>query len=99
MAFGYRDVTAPRQADGSRSGRGEWQDHTPALVSESRRCARNRPGLTRAHPSGLSRCFDERGVQVKQGLGRPEGVAKINVSLAHEEALIGYDAARVTATS
>jgi len=35
---------------------------------------------------------------IKKGLGRTEGVAEVNVSLAHEEALIAYDAAKVTAT-
>jgi Cu+-exporting ATPase len=34
---------------------------------------------------------------IKKGLGRTEGVAEVNVSLAHEEALIAYDAAEVTA--
>jgi len=34
---------------------------------------------------------------IKKGLGRTEGVAEVNVSLAHEEALIAYDATRVTA--
>jgi heavy metal translocating P-type ATPase len=34
---------------------------------------------------------------IKKGLGRSEGVAEVNVSLAHEEALIAYDAAKVTA--
>ena len=34
---------------------------------------------------------------IKKGLGRTEGVAEVNVSLAHEEALIAYDAAKVTA--
>jgi len=33
---------------------------------------------------------------IKKGLGRTEGVAEVNVSLAHEEALIAYDAAKVT---
>jgi len=37
MPFGHRDVTARREADGVLSGRRELQDHTPALVSESRR--------------------------------------------------------------
>jgi len=36
---------------------------------------------------------------IKKGLGRTEGVAEVNVSLAHEEALIAYDAAKVTATA
>ncbi len=35
---------------------------------------------------------------IKKGLGRTEGVAEVTVSLAHEEALIAYDAAKVTAT-
>jgi heavy metal translocating P-type ATPase len=35
---------------------------------------------------------------IKKGLGRSEGVAEVNVSLAHEEALIAYDSAKVTAT-
>jgi len=35
---------------------------------------------------------------IKKGLGRTEGVAEVNVSLAHEEALIAYDAAKVTGT-
>ncbi len=35
---------------------------------------------------------------IKKGLGRTEGVAEVNVSLAHEEALIAYDAVKVTAT-
>jgi cation transport ATPase len=34
---------------------------------------------------------------IKKGLGRTAGVAEVNVSLAHEEALIAYDPARVTA--
>ncbi len=33
---------------------------------------------------------------IKKGPGRTEGVAEVNVSLAHEEALIAYDAAKVT---
>jgi cation transport ATPase len=36
---------------------------------------------------------------IKKGLGRIEGVAGVNVSLAHEEALITYDPSRVTATA
>jgi len=32
---------------------------------------------------------------IKKGLGRTEGVSEVNVSLAHEEALIAYDAAKV----
>ncbi len=35
---------------------------------------------------------------IKKGLGRTAGVAEVNVSLAHEEALIAYDAAKVTST-
>ena len=35
---------------------------------------------------------------IKKGLGRTEGVSEVNVSLAHEEALIAYDAATVTPT-
>jgi heavy metal translocating P-type ATPase len=35
---------------------------------------------------------------IKKGLGRTAGVAEVNVSLAHEEALIAYDPVRVTAT-
>ncbi len=34
---------------------------------------------------------------IKKGLGRTEGVAEVNVSLAHEEALIAFDPSRVTA--
>ena len=34
---------------------------------------------------------------IQKGLGRTEGVAEVNVSLAHEEALIAYDPSRVTA--
>ena len=33
---------------------------------------------------------------IKKGLGRTEGVDEVNVSLAHEEALIAYDPSRVT---
>ncbi len=33
---------------------------------------------------------------IKKGLGRTDGVAEVNVSLAHEEALITYDPSRVT---
>ncbi len=33
---------------------------------------------------------------IKKGLGRTGGVAEVNVSLAHEEALITYDPSRVT---
>jgi len=33
---------------------------------------------------------------IKKGLGRTAGVAEVNVSLAHEEALIAYDRAKVT---
>ena len=33
---------------------------------------------------------------IKKGLGRTDGVAEVNVSLAHEEALITYDPGRVT---
>ncbi len=33
---------------------------------------------------------------IKKGLGRTEGVSEVNVSLAHEEALINYDPAQVT---
>ncbi len=36
---------------------------------------------------------------IKKGLGRTDGVAEVNVSLAHEEALIAYDPSRVTATT
>lgn len=36
---------------------------------------------------------------IQKGLGRTEGVAEVNVSLAHEEALIAYDSSRVTATT
>jgi heavy metal translocating P-type ATPase len=36
---------------------------------------------------------------IKKGLGRTDGVAEVNVSLAHEEALIVYDRRRVTATT
>ena len=36
---------------------------------------------------------------IKKGLGRTDGVAEVNVSLAHEEALIAYDPARVTAAT
>jgi heavy metal translocating P-type ATPase len=36
---------------------------------------------------------------IKKGLGRTDGVAEVNVSLAHEEALITYDLSRVTATT
>jgi len=36
---------------------------------------------------------------IKKGLGRTDGVAEVNVSLAHEEALITYDPSRVTATT
>ena len=35
---------------------------------------------------------------IKKGLGCTEGVAEVHVSLAHEEALIAYDAAKVTPT-
>ncbi len=35
---------------------------------------------------------------IKKGLGRTEGVSEVHVSLAHEEALIAYDAAQVTPT-
>ncbi|MBI4638625.1 MAG: cation-translocating P-type ATPase, partial [Candidatus Rokubacteria bacterium] len=35
---------------------------------------------------------------IRKGLGQSEGVAEVNVSLAHEEALIAYDAAKVTPT-
>jgi heavy metal translocating P-type ATPase len=33
---------------------------------------------------------------IKKGLGRTDGVAEVNVSLAHEEALVAYDPSRVT---
>jgi heavy metal translocating P-type ATPase len=33
---------------------------------------------------------------IRKGIGRMDGVAAVNVSLAHEEALIAYDATRVT---
>jgi Cu+-exporting ATPase len=33
---------------------------------------------------------------IKKGLGRTDGVTEVNVSLAHEEALITYDPSRVT---
>ncbi len=36
---------------------------------------------------------------IKKGLGRVEGVSEVNVSLAHEEALISYDPARVAPTT
>jgi heavy metal translocating P-type ATPase len=36
---------------------------------------------------------------IRKGLGRTEGVAEVNVSLAHEEALIAYDPSRVTPTA
>ncbi len=36
---------------------------------------------------------------IKKGLGRTDGVAEVNVSLAHEEALIAYDPRRVTAAT
>ncbi len=36
---------------------------------------------------------------IKKGLGRTDGVADVNVSLAHEEALIAYDPTRVTAAT
>jgi len=36
---------------------------------------------------------------IKKGLGRTDGVAEVNVSLAHEEALITYDPSRVTPTA
>ncbi len=36
---------------------------------------------------------------IKKGLGRTAGVAEVNVSLAHEEALIAYDPSRVSATA
>ena len=36
---------------------------------------------------------------IKKGLGRTDGVAEVNVSLAHEEALIAYDPSRVMATT
>ncbi len=36
---------------------------------------------------------------IKKGLGRTEGVAEVNVSLAHEEALIAYDPSRVTSAT
>ena len=36
---------------------------------------------------------------IKKGLGWTDGVAEVNVSLAHEEALITYDPSRVTATT
>ncbi len=36
---------------------------------------------------------------IKKGLGRMDGVAEVNVSLAHEEALITYDAGRVGAAA
>jgi heavy metal translocating P-type ATPase len=36
---------------------------------------------------------------IKKGLGRTDGVAEVNVSLAHEEALISYDPSLVTATT
>jgi copper chaperone CopZ len=32
---------------------------------------------------------------IKKGLGRMEGVSEVNVSLAHEEALVVYDPERV----
>ncbi len=32
---------------------------------------------------------------IKKGLGRTDGVAEVNVSLAHEEALVSYDPSRV----
>jgi len=35
---------------------------------------------------------------IKKGLGRTPGVAEVNVSLAHEEALIAYDPGQVTPT-
>ncbi len=36
---------------------------------------------------------------ITKGLGRTDGVAEVNVSLAHEEALIAYDPRRVTAAT
>lgn len=33
---------------------------------------------------------------IRKGVGRTDGVAEVNVSLAHEEALITYDPSRVT---
>jgi heavy metal translocating P-type ATPase len=33
---------------------------------------------------------------IKKGIGRMDGVAEVNVSLAHEEVLIAYDPARIT---
>ncbi len=36
---------------------------------------------------------------LKKGVGRMEGVAEVNVSLAHEEALVAYDAQRVDAAA
>jgi heavy metal translocating P-type ATPase len=36
---------------------------------------------------------------IKKGLGRTDGVSEVNVSLAHEEALITYDPSRVTAAT
>jgi heavy metal translocating P-type ATPase len=36
---------------------------------------------------------------IKKGLGRMDGVAEVNVSLAHEEALVAYDPQRVEATA
>jgi heavy metal translocating P-type ATPase len=36
---------------------------------------------------------------IRKGLGRTAGVAEVNVSLAHEEALIAYDPSRVSPTA
>ncbi|MBI4611093.1 MAG: heavy metal translocating P-type ATPase, partial [Candidatus Rokubacteria bacterium] len=36
---------------------------------------------------------------IKKGLGRMDGVSEVNVSLAHEEALIAYDPQQVSATT
>jgi len=36
---------------------------------------------------------------IKKGLGRTDGVVEVNVSLAHEEALVIYDPSRVTPTT